>query len=75
MYDESLGALQSINVTIIVMLIILACPMAFFYQHNSVSFKWRDYYSWFMGGETEALTRHKDWIQCFQTSLLSFFPS
>lgn len=54
------------------MLIILGCPMAFSYQHNSVSFKWRDNYSWFIGGETEALKEHKDWISVLANKFIKF---
>lgn len=46
--------------------------MALFYQHNSVSFKLRDNFSWFMGGETEALKGHKDWISVFANQCIRF---
>lgn len=55
------------------MLIILTCPMAFSFQHNSVSFKLRDNYFWFMDGETEVLKEHKDWILVFANQFIKFF--
>lgn len=42
------------------MLIILGCCIEFSFQHNLVSFKWREHYPWFMDRETEALKEHKD---------------
>lgn len=47
--------------------------MAFSFQHNSVSFKLRDNYFWFMDGETEVLKEDKDWILVFANQFIKFF--
>lgn len=50
----------------------LAFPIAFCYQHNSLIFKWRDNYPWFMDGESKALKELKDWISLFAKQLIKF---
>lgn len=48
-------------------------PIAFCYNHNSISFQGRDNYVWFMDEETEAQKELKDWISTFAKQVIKLF--